>query len=252
MEQDFGSMEGKKFYDRRLESKVTGKEHRGLENKDTSVFVDVESKEIMARRADTFLDQYLLPLMDDESRPAEKCVAIVSHGIFLSTLWKRLLLRLPPKSVELCPELETTVRPSLEHLGGWSNTGYLELSMMRSEVAEPVPTSEERPPSPPLPSFVPAKTSAVDERLEKVEIPYIIDGDAVAQKHVADAPASTTEGALHLSRPPIAHGWTTTILVINSKEHLKGLKRTGGGIGSSRHDASQKSIKAFFKHRKVD
>jgi hypothetical protein len=40
-------------------------------------------------------------------------------------------------------------------------------------------------------------------------------------------------------------------LTVNGKDHLKGLKRTGGGVGSSRHDASQKGIESFFKRRKV-
>ncbi|KAL6710868.1 hypothetical protein ACN47E_007925 [Coniothyrium glycines] len=50
----------------------------------------------------------------------------------------------------------------------------------------------------------------------------------------------------------IIEGWTTVIRTINGKDHLLGLKRTGGGVGSSRHDASQKSIETFFKRRKVD
>jgi broad specificity phosphatase PhoE len=75
IEQDFGSKEGKRFYER-------------LDNKDTSGFVEVESKDSMAHRADSFLEEYLLPLLGKASKDADSVVAIVSHSIFLSTLWK--------------------------------------------------------------------------------------------------------------------------------------------------------------------
>jgi hypothetical protein len=132
VEQNFGSMEGKKSYKRPPESKLAGKDHHRQKNQGTVGFVDVESKGAMAQRADTFLDTHLLPLLDDTSGVPEMCVALVSHGIFLSTLWKRLLLRLPSKSVVLSPELRATGCPSPEQIGGWSNTGYLELHMTQS------------------------------------------------------------------------------------------------------------------------
>jgi broad specificity phosphatase PhoE len=248
VEQDFGSMEGKKSHERPPESKLLGKEHLRAESKGTAVFVDVESKDAMAQRADTFLDVHFMPLLGDTSSAAEHCVAIVSHGIFLSTLWKRLLLRLPAKSVVLSPELQATARPSLEHLGGWSNTGYLELEM----TGPPHPsTLIGHPLSSPVPSSLPAETPATNEGLGKSEVPQVSDDEEAAHK-VAAEDVATTEVALQSSTRRIAHGWNTTILAINGKDHLKGLKRTGGGVGSSRHDTSQKSIETFFKRRKVE
>jgi broad specificity phosphatase PhoE len=244
VEQDFGSMEGKKSHERPPESNLSGKDQLRAESKGTAEFVDVESKDAMAQRADTFLDVHLMSLLGDISSAAEHCIAIVSHGIFLSTLWKRLLLRLPAKSVVLCLELQATARPSLEHLGGWSNTGYLELDMTRP----PHPSTPRGPPPSSLePSSLPAETPATNEGLGKIEVPQPNGDEEVAQKD-----AATTEVALQASTPRIAHGWNTTILAINGKDHLKGLKRTGGGVGSSRHDASQKSIETFFKRRKVE
>jgi broad specificity phosphatase PhoE len=249
VEQDFGSMEGKKFYERPPESKLLGKDHHRVERKGTAGFVDVESKDAIAQRADTFLDMHLMPLLGDTSSAAEHCIVIVSHGIFLSTLWKRLLLRLPVKSVVLCPELQATARPSLDHLGGWSNTGYLELEMTGPPRLT-IPT--EPPPSSSVPSSLPAETPATNEVLGKVEVPQF-NGDAeIAQKEAAEDSVTTTEVALQAPTPRIAHGWNTMILAINGKDHLKGLKRTGGGVGSSRHDTSQKSIETFFKRRKVE
>jgi broad specificity phosphatase PhoE len=246
VEKNFGSMEGKKFYERPPEVKLAGKEHHRVESKGTEGFVDVESKDAMAQRADTFLDMHLMPLLGD-TLSAENCIAIVSHGIFLSTLWKRLLLRLPVKSVILCPELQATARPSLEHLGGWSNTGYLELNMIRpvdsNRVSAPI-----QPPFPtPAPSPFSAETPGTNEGLGKAEVLQVSGDNTVAQ-----TPATPNKGALQTCAARIAPSWNTTILAINGKDHLRGLKRTAGGIGSSRHDTSQKSIESFFKRRKVE
>jgi broad specificity phosphatase PhoE len=249
VEQDFGSMEGKKSYERPPEPKLSGKEHHREERKGTAGFVDVESKDAMAQRADTFLDMHLMPLLGDTSSVAEHCIAIVSHGIFLSTLWKRLLLRLPAKSVALCPELQAIARPSLEHLGGWSNTGFLQLEMTGPpRLSTPI----EPPPSSSVPSSLPAETPATNEGLGKVEVPQVSGDVEVAQKEATEDSVTTTDVALQAPTPHIAHGWNTTILAINGKDHLKGLKRTSGGVGSLRHDTSQKSIETFFKRRKVE
>ena len=49
----------------------------------------------------------------------------------------------------------------------------------------------------------------------------------------------------------ILHGWNMVIRKVNGKDHLKGLKRTGGGVGSSQFDEGQKKIETFFKKQKV-
>ncbi|KAJ4368809.1 hypothetical protein N0V83_005891 [Neocucurbitaria cava] len=252
MEQDFGSMEGRKWYDRPPESKLSGKEHHRQENKETAGFVDVESKDSMARRADAFLDEHLLLLLE-KSEAKELVVAVVSHGIFLSRLWKRLLLRLPPKSVALSPELQATARPSLEHLGGWSNTGYLELYLVKDVREQPSPTVHASPTPATEPSSSPAERAIADEQFGEVELPPSATAEVVTSlEGVAESPAPPVALGSSLSTSRIADGWTSTILTINGKDHLKGLKRTGGGVGSSRHDASQKSIETFFKRRKVE
>lgn len=245
-EQDFGSMEGKKFYERPPDANITGKEQHRRESKDVPGFVDVESKVSMGRRADTFLDEHLLPLLNGPAEGTEKCIAIVSHGIFLSTMWKRLLLRLPPKSVALSPELQATARPSLEHLGGWSNTGYLEIFLTRA-----VSNKEEVPLSP-SPTALPSTEANENNALGMVEVPRIAAEPVGAEKQAAAEQAKEPSSEQRPEYTRIAHGWETTILAINGKDHLKGLKRTGGGVGSSRHDASQKSIETFFKRRKVE
>ncbi|KAI4956709.1 hypothetical protein J4E86_005179 [Alternaria arbusti] len=239
MEQDFGSKEGKKFHDR-------------LDNKDTPGFVEVESKEIMAHRADSFLDEHLLPLLGEASKDADTVVAIVSHGIFLSTLWKRLLLRLPHKSVALSPELQATARHSLEHLGGWSNTGYLELYMTKAEPDDHSASGDVHVVLSPEPSSSPVEMPATDQGLGEVKVPQAAIEHGPACQQESEAPTRVPGQSSPAIAPRLAEGWSATILAINGKDHLRNLKRTGGGVESSRHDASQKSIETFFKRRKVE
>jgi len=241
MEHDFGSMEGKKWTDWPLKSKVSGNDQR-LDNRDKEGFVAPESKDDMAYRADIFLDDHLLPLLDDSSAPATLVVAIVSHGIFLSTLWKRLLRRLPRKSVAFCLDAQATPRPSLEHLGGWSNTGYLELHMTKATVEEPESSHAADAPADCMSrtSSSPAGMPARDEDRSTAE----------ATKVESKLPSSDSVQP-SVTTPRIAHGWNTIISTVNGRDHLRGLKRTGGGVGSSRHDASQKNIESFFKRRRL-
>lgn len=255
MEQDFGDLEGRKWTDIQAE----------LQKKPG--FVAVETKDAMGRRADTFLDEHLLPLLGDTTGSDDLTIAIVSHGIFLSTLWKRLLRRLPVKSIALSPDLASTARPSLEHLGGWSNTGYLELHMMRDEVEKSSSSADASPSATSKPDVSRPVESKTDDTIGAVEVPQLVAGETAgeveasqavhegAAKLVDTAPAAaaaTTPTSPRSCKPSSAQGWTTTIMTINGKDHLKGLKRTGGGVGSSRHDASQQGIESFFKRRKVD
>ncbi|KAF2866201.1 histidine phosphatase superfamily [Massariosphaeria phaeospora] len=240
MEQDFGYYEGKKFHERAADSKLTGKEHHRQEHKDTAGFVDVESKDSLAQRADTFLDGHLLPLLEESISSTNYVVAVVSHGIMLSNLWKRLLLRLPPKSVAFSPKLVVTERNSLEHLGGWSNTGYLGLHMTRVEA----PGN-------------PSRGSKGNTGVTVANLPpshgqkkpsSSTDGPS---QDIPDTSTQSAEVPTPLSPCKVAYGWTTVIQTINGKDHLLGLKRTGGGVGSSRHDSSQKNIESFFKRGKM-
>jgi hypothetical protein len=254
MEQDFGDLEGKKWSEMQAE----------LQNKPG--YVAVETKEAMGQRADIFLDEYFLPLFDGANGETDPVIAIVSHGVFLSTLWKRLLRRLPAKSISLSPGLQSTARPLLGHLGGWSNTGYLELHMARDETekssisadAAPSPTSE-------LDMSQPVDSNP-DDIIGAVDALQVVPQEATGSDGTSSVPtddvAQVVNTAPAVSAPPtpstprtsgsrIARGWKTTVLTVNGKDHLKGLKRTGGGVGSSRHDASQKGIESFFKRRKV-
>jgi broad specificity phosphatase PhoE len=234
MEQDFGFYEGKKFHERLPEGKMPGHEHQRQVHKGDDGFLDVESKESLAKRADAFLDVHLMPIIQASTEHTQQVIAVVSHGIMLSALWKRLLKRLPPHSVSLSAELAATPRPSLEHLGGWSNTGYLELYMTQGSVLEPAATATE--------THNPNVTMS-----QRAPAPSIDMALCPPARNIV-SPAVTFQS----DSPRIVHGWTTVIETINGKAHLQTLKRTGGGVGSSRHDASQRNIDSFFKRRKLD
>jgi broad specificity phosphatase PhoE len=256
VEQDFGYLEGKKWGER----STAAKDMLGL--------ADVESKDSLAVRADSFLDKHLFPLICEGSEPTNGNILIVSHGVFLSTLWKRLLLRLHTKSVSLSPELQKTARPSLEHLGGWSNTGYLELHLTQSMITDVYPVR--RPSTIPPPGSAPSRPDLAtgEGGAEKQQLPPTTINDAPTSGQAKGVPTKkimpvftgnmkqcehhqTTIKAI-IAPSHSLRGWTMVIMKVNAKDHLIGLKRTGGGVGSSRHDNSQKVIDAFFKRRKLE
>lgn len=235
MEQDFGFYEGKPVFARPQKGgTISGKEaHRAL-HKDDPGFVDIESKEAMALRADAFLDENLLPIMEED-----KVIAVVSHGIILSALWRRFLQRLPPKSVTTHPEvIAMHGQLDLERLGGWSNTGYLELEMRLA----PSVTIAPSPASLPEQEIVPLVTSAVDSPTVKLSLP----------KHEASQEMVSSPASRSTTSTRIFASWRTTVRAVNHKAHLANLKRTRGGVGSSRHDEKQKCINSFFKKQKKE
>lgn len=96
----------------------------------------------MQKRMNTFLHEYLMPVLCADDADELPTVAVVSHGIILSQLWRCFLRLLPPNSVTLSPEVHLQGGAvTLEHLGGWSNTGYLELNVQKKTTPDPLPSS---------------------------------------------------------------------------------------------------------------
>lgn len=195
----------------------------------------------MAKRADHFLDHHLLPLFDSDSATNEHTVAIVSHGILLSNLWRRLLLRLPRKSLSIAPEVMAARGDiTLEHLGGWSNTGYLHLSIRRDEntnsfEAKPVSKSE-----------LSDHTSTISE-----SDPLLAESSTASPTIRSKSPGTGPEVASDTSVPRMLDSYSTKILAVDDKQHLIGLKRQRGGIGRSAHDESQRKLDGFFKKQRT-
>lgn len=148
-EQDFGSCEGKSFSARQRATGVESKEDYISQHRQDPEFKDVESKESMDARMDSFVMEHLVPLLTIEGSKAEVIFAIISHGIILNHLWKSFRKLVPRANVASFPGME--VRGGLEYLGGWSNTGYLELDIQRVSTDSPLDLTgniQTMPPSP--------------------------------------------------------------------------------------------------------
>lgn len=171
-EKDFGSGEGQSF--------AVGA------RKDVP-HVGAETSVAMRARADTFLEEHLLPLLGDRSPDTSSessATVVVAHGIILSVLFRRLCDRF---AREVQSGERSSAAASIDHVKpSWSNTGYLETTLST--------TSTSNTPS---------------------------DGNM-------------------------------QVLRVNATDHLKGLRKTRGGIGSARFDDKQKTIQSFFtKKRKL-
>ena len=136
-EQDFGFYEGKPFYARPRNSNKSAKENHRSQHQHDPDFKDVESKESMAQRMSSFLQHHLIPAIRNELVEGNRDVVVVSHGIILSHLWKCFLKLAAKNTISLSPGLSagTGGTTPFEYLGGWSNTGYLELEVSKKESA---------------------------------------------------------------------------------------------------------------------
>lgn len=191
-EQDFGSFElvpwasAKEFIDKRPDPF-------------NPEFVPKETDEAMIIRAEQFLNDYIVPLLAVDELE-ESRVAVVSHGLFLRTLWRTLLSKFGPQSVSLAPSLALPIPGQpLQHQTAWTNTGYLELLITKEEESDHhvlLPTTNGPDENPNMPLILPAKM---------------------------------------------------VVKTINGKDHLQNLKRTRGGVGSSKYDERQKKLDGFFK-----
>jgi broad specificity phosphatase PhoE len=220
-EQDFGFYEAKPW-SLRLPDIVTADDPRNDPD-----FKDKETIESVALRTNLFLDEHLLPLLVTERElHQEQVVAVVSHGVTLSVLWRCLLLRFGPHTVSIGPgvNLRGGFRP-LEYLPGWTNTGYLELevSPLKQEV---------------LPSALENSVSSPNDAVNNVAL-------ATAPAVEKPSPPGTTTSTRTLAMLP---GWGMIVKTVNSKEHLNSLRRTGGGVGSAKHDEKQRKLDGFFKN----
>ena len=219
IERDFGSLEGKSYLEASPQPKRRKVDPRFFYQKSTAnstskipssspcsseTHYEAESHESLSSRANTFIDSYLLPLIDDPQEPLivpapyTKTIAIVSHGILLTTLFRELIARfriitISPEALKAGFIVGKTPR--------WDNTGYTLLQIHS--------------PTPPGP-FAPEPLRLETHKLPQV--PHKLDCGLVVKE-------------------------------INVTRHLKGLKRTGGGIGSARVDPKQRGIKDFLQSK---
>jgi broad specificity phosphatase PhoE len=249
-EQDFGFYEGKQFSERPKENANSGKDSHLQAHRREPGFKDVESKENMRIRVDSFIDAHLLQLLHTVKE--EHAVAVVAHGIILTHLWKALLKRFIPAYVALHPSVQVTdQRFGLEYLGAWANTGYLELEVKKrldetKTLGSPSSaTLLHGASSPDLSTSPAAASSTASEKLKAAE-----DCDPNLQQQ--SIPTSLVTPSHGKPQPSRLVNLSLVVRAINSQEHLRGLKKTRGGIGSIKHDSSQKTMDSFFKKRRLE
>lgn len=250
-EQDFGFYEGKQFFERPKEGNKTGKDAHLEAHRDEPGFQDVESKESMKLRMETFVDDHLVQLLHEVE--AHHSVVVVAHGIILSHLWRVLLKRFPPGNVAVLPGVQAAERGfSLEYLGGWSNTGYLELEVKAKQEKVHEHTAKGEESSLPSKANLPELESNSDPAEEPMPststAELCIEASNVPQKPSIPPP-------LPVNAPPAPSklpNMSLLVMAVNSQVHLKGLKKTRGGIGNLKHDSSQKTMDSFFKKRRLE
>ncbi|KAL2072947.1 hypothetical protein VTL71DRAFT_10271 [Oculimacula yallundae] len=226
-EQDFGFYEGKQFYERPREGNKSGKEAHQDAHKNDPGFKDVESKESMKIRSDSFIDSHLDALLKDT--PEDKTIAIVAHGIILSHLWRALLQRFHPSKVSIGHGIDTPGNGfTLEHLGGWSNTGYLDLEIKPAQKTEMSPKAK-----------APELAAESEQPEDELDLPQ---KPSTLPPAILETPKETSRFL----------DMTLVVRAVNNKTHLIGLKKTRGGIGSLKHDSGQKTMDSFFKKRRLE
>ena len=209
-EKNFGSEEGKKFGSRGTDQSSAG-------------WIEPESKESMKARVERFIDNHLIPtVLRGFHSDVNHSLAIVAHGIILNVLLRSLLARFGPE------ELTRLTRPTdtpgkMEWPASWSNTGYLEADLRLRINAPPAAA---RPSPPAMPGNGRPMLGTVVPRQGSRE-------NAVASADTRQADAPTLEILM-------------TVTTVNSTEHLQGLKKTRGGIGSAAFDQKQKTMDSFF------
>lgn len=239
-EQDFGFYEGKRFYERPKDSSKSGKDAHLAAHRNDPGFVDVESKEAMTARATSFVNEYLLGHI--EQLAEDQTIVIVAHGIILNHLWRAVLRCFLFSKVSMAPGVGGSDR-GLEYLGGWSNTGYLDLEIKEAITSAPasIPGAVTKDEVADLDTLITqSPTSRSNTTPEVTQLPSPVKAQLTSPKQVTSPSKAKLPSKILL------------IKAINSLEHLKGLKKARGGTGSLKHDANQKTVDSFFKKRKIE
>lgn len=246
-EQDFGYYEGKKTFKRpRDGSGKSGKQAHADAHRNDPGFRDVESKASMQTRMEKFVDEHLLDILC-EVQPGYT-VVIVAHGIILIYLWRVILKRLPPKNITIARGVQP---PEPGFAPSWSNTGYMDLEItpgantkldqLSLDLTSNDPESTQRS------TLAGAQSPSATEVLDPLPN-TATDADPLLNS--AGLSVGVTEEKL--ARPLKFLNISLVVKALNNQEHLKGLKKSGGGLGSLKHDSSQKTLDSFLKKRRLE
>lgn len=215
-ERDFGSWEGVRWQSTSAQSTDTSTSPRSSRRCASREIAEKETTVSMRQRSLSFLHSHFLPLLFDDPT-SKRNFAIVAHGIILRVLWNCLVELFDPVCISLLPGIAAwDGGPAALLAPSWSNTGFMELSIHMKQT----------------PSASPLQRQLTSPDL-RVSSDLVIDTELPS----SDGPAGDA----------LLQGWSMKILAVDSKDHLAGLRRTRGGIGSASHDSRQKRIDQFFK-----
>lgn len=215
-EKDFGSEEGKRFGTRGKQDAATVSS--------AATWVAPESQESMRIRIERFVDAFFVPTVREAaSDPNLGLVVIIAHGIILNVLLRTLLTRFgPDEMAKLAKPGDAPWRS--EWLASWSNTGYLEAELRV------------------------ATTVVVLGPSTSVGDPDASHGIAAVKGPVLTAPSKVVAVTEHDTDlpAPVTGDIQLVVRAVNCVEHLSGLKKTKGGLGSVGHDEKQRTVDSFF------
>lgn len=227
-EKDFGSDEGKRFGSR-------GR-HDAAGASSAADWIEPESHDSMRTRIERFVDAFLAPnVLETASGSGTALVVVVAHGIILNVLLRTLLARYGPDEISKLAKPRDDAPWRSEWLASWSNTGYLEadLRVVTTTVSDPIPTKVADVDS--STCLSPGGTSMVREQ----------DSTSCSSEN-QDAGQSCAPQSLEQPPAPISGDIHMTVTTVNCVEHLQGLKKIRGGLGSLGHDEKQQTMDSFF------
>ncbi|KAI1001973.1 hypothetical protein K3495_g6231 [Podosphaera aphanis] len=232
-EKDFGTHEGQKISKRKREP-----DSETMTDRPNVTAENGESRNSMITRANLFIDQQLAKAILDAKE--SHTVVVVSHGIFLRHLWWCLVNRFHRDNTRSLFESGDHPTDYTNHIGSWSNTGYLEISIERPDM-EPPPDNSSR-----------------NENITASKLDVSIGGIPSTSKkatpigpksHLIASGYSPVSSMTLNNYSKVLLEMILVIISINNRQHLKGLKKTPRGIGSLKHDNRQKVMDSFFTKR---
>lgn len=136
VEKGFGSLEGKSYLNSLTLQKAPTMDfpHRSLlptsafsmrSNKEKAETAHSESHNSLSVRANSFLDNYLLPLINSSVQHTK--LSQLSHGITLSTLYREILARF--RTITVCSQA-FEAGYTIDKAPRWNNTGYTVLQLL--------------------------------------------------------------------------------------------------------------------------
>ena len=243
VEQDFGLLEGQSYI--KKPSKTLNKNSTSIPENDMVFFNgSKETRDSLMSRVNKFLGVHLFPLLQQEYHSHKDVVMIVSHGVLLKHIWCQFISRLPTIGLyyNYAEKHNQITKTFLYQFSQWSNTGYIQVLCVKNLDVRYVQHTTENA----------TKMDTVNNGPTDLTLGRSIDlGIKAGPTHIYNVQRLDGNSNRRMNEEGFHKGWKIVVEIVNGDTHLKSLKRTGGGIGSARHDKKQKRIDTFLLRTKV-